>query len=301
MSGVDLVAPPLQPVQRRGRGALLRMLRSPSLVAGLLLALGPLAAALVAQHFIDRSGLGIFSTDPRLHPSASHLLGTDGSGRDLLTSMVYGLPPTLEIGLIAGLVGVVVGTVLGILAGYLGGVADAVIRTVTDVLLGIPPFALLVVTAALVGTLSLRWLAVVIALFSWPLPARAMRSQILALREQGFVVMSRLSNRSAPAIMFFEILPNLFAYVSATFVGMVSSALLIAVGLQLLSLGPANVSTLGLTLQTALSNGALSEGLWWWWLPPTVALVMLFIGLFLISLAVDQIANPRVGRRNARG
>jgi len=301
MSGVDLVAVAVQPVPRRGRGALLRMLRSPSLVAGLLLALGPLVAALVLQQFTDRSGLGIFSNDPRLHPSSSHLLGTDGSGRDLLTSMVYGLPPTLEIGLIAGLVGVVAGTLLGILAGYLGGVVDAVVRAVTDVLLGIPPFALLVVTAALIGTLSLRWLAILIALFSWPLPARAMRSQILALREQGFVTMSRLSNRSAPAIMFFEILPNLFAYVSATFIGMVSSALLIAVGLQLLSLGPANASTLGLTLQTALSNGALSEGLWWWWLPPTVALVMLFIGLFLISLAVDQIANPRLGRRNDRG
>jgi peptide/nickel transport system permease protein len=111
--------------------------------------------------------------------------------------------------------------------------------------------------------------------------------------------MSRLSNRSAPAIMFLEILPNVLAYVTATFVGMVSSALLIAVGLQLLGLGPADASTLGLTLQTALTNGALSQGLWWWWLPPTVVLVMLFVGLFLVSLAVDQIANPRLGSRRA--
>jgi peptide/nickel transport system permease protein len=117
---------------------------------------------------------------------------------------------------------------------------------------------------------------------------------VLTLREQPFIVMSRLSNRSGIGIMFGEILPNVLTLVTATLVGAISGALLVAIGLQLLGLGPAGVPTLGLTLQTAISGGALSQGLWWWWSAPTVLLILLFLGLFVTSLVVDEIANPRL-------
>jgi peptide/nickel transport system permease protein len=152
----------------------------------------------------------------------------------------------------------------------------------------------LVVIAALFGTLSITGLGVAIALLSWPLPARAIRSQILSLREQGFVVMSRLSNQSSLSIMFLEILPNMLPYVMATFVGLVSGGLLTAIGLELLGLGPIGVVDLGGMIQSALNYGAISQGLWWWWAPPAVLLVLLFVGLFLTSLTVDRISNPRL-------
>jgi peptide/nickel transport system permease protein len=213
--------------------------------------------------------------------------------------MVYGVWPTFEIGIIAGAVGIVLGTSFGLVAGYSGGVADASIRGLSDVMLGIPAFALLVVIAALFGTLSVTDLGLAIAALCWPLPARAIRSHVLSLREQGFVVMSRLSNRSAFAIMFGEILPNMLPYVMSMFVGLVSGALLTSIGLELIGLGPIGVVDLGGTLQSALNYGALSQGVWWWWAPPTVLLVMLFLGLFLISLSVDRISNPRLA--SARG
>jgi len=152
--------------------------------------------------------------------------------------------------------------------------------------------------AALFGTRSTLWLAVIIALVSWALPARAIRSQVLSLREQGFVVMNRLTNRGSFAIMFAEILPNMLPYVIATFVGLVSQALLTAIGLELLGLGPVGVDDLGTILQTAIGYGAVSLGLWWWWAPPAVVLVVLFVGLFLMSLSFDQISNPRMARRH---
>jgi peptide/nickel transport system permease protein len=161
-------------------------------------------------------------------------------------------------------------------------------------MLAIPAFAMLILVAAVIGDLSLVGMALVIALFSWPLVARAVRSQVLSLREQPFVTISRLSNRNATQIMTFELLPNLVTFVTAMFVGAISGAMAIAIGLQLLGLGPIETQTLGLALQNALSAGALSQGLWWWWLPPALLLILFFIGLYLISLAVDEVANPRL-------
>jgi peptide/nickel transport system permease protein len=282
---------PMLPLPARSR-------RTPwlSVAVGLLLALGPLLASLVLRLFVARHDVTIFAFSTVLKPSSAHPLGTDGQGRDVFAAVVYGVLPTFEIGLLAGIVGVLIGTIFGVVSGYLGGAVDTVIRGVADVLLGIPPFAVLVVVAALWGSLSIAWLGIAIALLSWPLPARAIRAQILSLREQGFVVMSRLSNRSAAAIMFLEILPNMLPYVAATFVGLVSGGLLTAIGLELLGLGPIGVTTLGSMLQSALTYGAISQGLWWWWAPPTVLLVLLFLGLFLLSLTVDRISNPRLLR-----
>jgi peptide/nickel transport system permease protein len=262
---------------------------------GMLLAFGPLVAGLIARLFLSKHGINIFAYNPSQHPSGAHPFGTDGQGRDMLTAMVYGVTPTYEIAFMAGAVGLVLGTSLGVISGYLGGWIDGLIRGVTDVMLAIPPFAMVVVVAALFGTLTIPWLGFLIALLTWALPARAMRAQVLTLREQGFVVMSRLTNRSSFSIMFGEILPNMLPYVMSTFVGLVSQALLTAIGIELLGLGPVGVTDLGTTLGSAITYGAVSQGLWWWWVPPAAVLVLLFLGLFTISLTVDRISNPRLG------
>jgi peptide/nickel transport system permease protein len=281
---------PAQAMRRRRSG----LLAGP----GLVLLLGPLTASLLARPFFSRRDLNIFAFSPSLAPSPAHLLGTDGQGRDMLASIVYGMAPTYEVAFLAGILGLVAGTALGVVSGYLGGFVDTAVRSVTDVLLAIPPFAMLVVIAALFGTHSIAWMAVIIALVSWALPARAIRSQVLSLREQGFVVMNRLSSRSSFAIMFGEILPNMLPYVMSTFVGLTSGALLTAIGLELLGLGPVGTTDLGTILQSAISYGAVSQGLWWWWGPPAIVLVVLFIGLFMVSLTFDEISNPRLARRH---
>jgi peptide/nickel transport system permease protein len=203
--------------------------------------------------------------------------------------------------LLSGLVSTTLGVSARLVSGYLHGLPDTLTRGVADVMLGIPPFAMLILIAAVLGRMSLVEMALIIAVFSWPLVARAVRSQVLSLREQPFVTISRLSNRSAPAIMAFELLPNLLAFIVATFVGAVSGALAIAIGVQLIGLGPIDTQTLGLALQNSLSAGALSQGLWWWWLPPTLILIMFFVGLFLLSLVVDEIANPRLRKAGNGG
>lgn len=303
MAGTELLSSSAPPAvaPEASRRARLRVRWDARLVLGLLFLLGPLLASLVARLAVSRHGTEIFAYVPSLRPSADHLLGTDGSGRDVLSVMLYSTAPTLELVLLSGLVSTAVGVSAGLVSGYLRGLPDTLTRGVADVMLGIPPFAMLILIAAVLGRMSLIEMALIIAVFSWPLVARAVRSQVLSLREQPFVTISRLSNRSAPAIMAFELLPNLLAFIVATFVGAVSGALAIAIGVQLIGLGPIDTQTLGLALQNSLSAGALSQGLWWWWLPPTLILIMFFVGLFLLSLVVDEIANPRLRKAGNGG
>jgi len=230
-------------------------------------------------------------------PSPRYLLGTDNVGRSMMALMVYGIPTSLEIGLIAGLVGVAVGTLLGLVTGYFRGPLDAVIRTIADITLTIPSLMILVVIAAYFRTTTVELTALIVAIFAWAGPTRAIRSQTLTLRERGFIRVSKLSGKTELEIIILDIMPNLLPYIIAQLVGSVAGGILASVGIQLLGLGPLFTPNLGMILQFAFNGGALFQGMWWWWGPPTVALLILFIGLFLISLALDEWANPRLRER----
>jgi peptide/nickel transport system permease protein len=301
MSGVDLVhdealvgAAPAVPTARRGG------LLSGRLILGLVLSLGPLVASLVGGAIVDPAGLRIAAALPGVAPSAEHPLGSDTAGRDVLALIVAGTPPTYLIGLVAGLLAVGIGTIVGLVSGYVRGAADTLIRTAVDVTLGIPALAVVIVMAAVLGALSPLQLGVVIAILAWAYPARQIRSQVLSLREQQFVFIARLSGEGPLRIMLGEILPNILPFVMAAFVASVSFSILVAVGLQLLGLGVGE-PTLGLVLQLAITGGALSRGMWWWWAPPAVILSALFLGLFLVSTAVDRFANPRLRELGEHG
>jgi len=237
-----------------------------------------------------RVGYGDFGKPP----SATYPLGTDNVGRDILALMVHGIHPSLKIGLIAGVLGTVVGTVLGLMAGYSGGKLDTVISTAADIMLTIPALMILVVLASYLKTTTIEVTALIIALFAWAGPTRLIRSQALSLRERPFVPLAKLSGQNDFEIAIRQILPNLLPYVMAGFVGSVSGAVLASVGIQLLGLGPILTPNLGMILNNAFTGAALFRGMWWWWGPPAIALILLFVGLFLISIALDEYSNPRL-------
>src|SRR5260221_10052766 len=227
-------------------------------------------------------------------PSEKYPLGTDNVGRDMWALMVHGIHPSLKIGLIAGILGTAVGTVLGLVAAYSGGFQDTVIRCSADIMLTILSLLILVVLASYLRTTTIEILALIIALFAWAGPTRLIRSQTLSLRERPFVPLAKLSGQNDFEIAIRQILPNLLPYVMAGFVGSVSGAILASVGIQLLGLGPLLTPNLGMILNNAFTGAALFRGMWWWWGPPAVALVVLFFWCFLISIALDEYANPRL-------
>jgi peptide/nickel transport system permease protein len=229
-----------------------------------------------------------------LRPTWEHPLGTDGLGRDMLAVMVIGIPNTFKIGFLAGAVGLVIGTFIGLFAGYYKGYADTIFSSFADVMLVIPALAILITVSAYVRVVTVEVMALIVGLLAWPLPARVIRSQTLSLRDRLFVEIAKLSGANDFEIITFQILPNLTAYLAASFVGAVSSGILTSVGLEVLGLGPQNIPTIGRTLFYAFKYQALFRGMWWWWGPPVVTLAIIFTGLFQMSISLDKYANPRV-------
>ncbi len=225
-----------------------------------------------------------------------HPLGTENSGRDMLALMIVGAPNSFLIGVVAATVGMAIGIILGFTAGFIGGRVDDIIRLLSDVMITIPALMVLIVIQSLLRQVEITTMALLIAAFAWPSPTRLIRAQVLSMRESGYVQMAKLSGASTISIMFREILPNLLPYLAASFIGNATGAILAAVGLEALGLGPQRVPTLGGTIYDAISAAALIRNMWWWWGMPTVLLALMFVGLLLINLVLDEIANPRLRR-----
>jgi peptide/nickel transport system permease protein len=224
----------------------------------------------------------------------SHPLGTENSGRDMLALLIVGAPNTLIIGVVAAVIGMSVGILLGFTSGYLGGRVDDVIRLISDVTITIPALMILVVINALLRQIDIITMALLIALFIWPSPTRLIRSQVLSMKQSGYIKMAKLSGASNFHIMFKEMLPNLIPYLFGSFIAGTTGAILAAVGLETLGLGPQRVPTLGGIIYDAINSAALFRKMWWWWLSPTILLAAMFVGLLLINLGLDQVSNPRL-------
>jgi len=271
--------------------------RNPQLAVGMIMFLLLFLFWIFGPLFIDAEKARPLSGMPDMRPSPDYALGTDSMGRQMLPALLVGTRATFEIGLIAGSVGLVVGILLGFIAGYAGGTVDTIIRTAADVVLTIPALCILVVIASLIKEkLSPRMMAGVIALTAWMWPTRTIRAQVLSMRERPYVEIARLSGATHMQVVLQELLPNLLPYLAASFVGAVSSALLASMGLEALGLGPQNDPTLGMTIFWANYYGAMMRGMYWWWVPPIAAITWVFIGLFMVSSGLDELANPRLRR-----
>ena len=271
--------------------------RNGSLVVGIVL-LGILVLFMVIGAFtVDTENAQALSVPALRPPSWEYPFGTDRQGRDLLAVMVAGTPLTLWIGFVAGIIGVGLGAILAFTAAYYGGMVDTVIRSVADIGLTIPGLLVLIIIAvSLRGSLTVNQMAIVVSLLAWLNPTRTIRSQVLTLRERGYVEIARLNGMSGPEIIVRELMPNLLPYLAATLVSSVSAAILASIGLEVLGLGPVEAPTLGMTLYWVFFNAAIINGWWWWWTAPLVVIVIVFLGLFFLTVGLDEIANPRLRR-----
>lgn len=268
--------------------------RDAPMAAGLAVLITMAALPLLAPLVVDPGLAAIGSVPPRRPPGGAHWLGTDTQGRDVLASLLAAIPKTLEIGLLAGLIGLGIGTLLGLAAGWFRGATDLVIRTACDVMMTIPAIAVLVLVGTSLRVMTVEAMALIVAGLSWMVPARAVRAQVLSLRERPWIDVARLNGSSGAAIVLTELLPNLAPYLAASFVIAVSTAMLATIGLEALGLGPQNDITLGMMIYWAQYSGAILRGMWWWWVPPVAALALIFIALLALSSGMDRIVNAKL-------
>ncbi|MEZ4660452.1 MAG: ABC transporter permease [Caldilineaceae bacterium] len=279
----------------RSIGRFLR--RNPALVVGFVLLLALFLFAIIGSYVTDPKNAEPLSARPLQAPSAEYPFGTDKLGRDLFATIVAGIPLTLRIGLIAGLIGLTIGTTLGFVSAFYGGWVDTIISGVVDVGLTIPGLMVLLILAiSFSGRLNINHMSLIVGVLAWLYPARVIRSQVLTLKRRPYVEVARLTGMNGIEIIFLELMPNLLPYLAASLVGAVASAILASIGLEALGLGPLESPTLGMTIYWAILNGAVINRWWWWWAPPIIVISILFNGLFLLAIGLDEIANPRVRR-----
>jgi peptide/nickel transport system permease protein len=272
--------------------------RNPSLGMGLGILLFLTVFTVVGSFYIDPQDAFPLSAPASRPPTWDYPFGTDGQGRDLFAVAVAGTWLTIRIGLIAGIIGVAIGTALGFTSAYYGGWFDIVVRLVVDVLLTVPGLLILVVIASAMGEASIdvNGMALIIAMLAWLGPTRTIRSQVLTMRERPYVMMARLNGMSGPGIIFRELIPNLLPYLGASLVGSTTGAIFASIGLAALGLGPQRDPTLGVTIYWVMTQNAFVRGMWWWAAVPIAVIVLIFIMLYFISAGLDELANPRVRR-----
>lgn len=289
--------PAVTPRYARSRSQDLRsfLRRNPKLIVGLFLLGMLLAIGFLGPYVVDTSKAAPMSVMPDQSPNRDVLLGSDSQGRALLSLLIKGIPLTLQVGFLAGGLGLLIGTILGFISGYAGGVVDLIIRSAADIMLTVPSLlVLIVISSSIDGFVGMKIIALVVASLAWMWPTRTIRSQVLSLRNRPYVEMAKLNGMNTLQIIGRELIPNLLPFLAASFVGAVGSAVLAMIGIEALGLGPQNSPTLGMTIYWSIYYSALLRGLWWWWAVPVSAIVILFVSLFLIASALDEIANPRL-------
>jgi peptide/nickel transport system permease protein len=224
------------------------------------------------------------------------LLGTDNFGRDVLTELVKAAGVSLEIGLVAGIIATLIGLTLGLLGGYIGGFVDDIIMFITNIFTVIPSIVLLILISFSIGQekRGAVTIAIVIGFTSWVWTARAVRSQVVSLRNRDHVNLSKLSGHSIVHIIATDILPYIASYVVMAFILQISSGILAEAGLSILGLGPrtSDVPTLGLMMNWAMIYQAEILGKWWAYFPVIVTIALITFSMNLMNTGLDQVFNP---------
>jgi peptide/nickel transport system permease protein len=223
-------------------------------------------------------------------------LGTDNFGRDVLTELVKATKVSLQIGFIAGIIATLIGLALGLLAGYVGGMVDDVIMFFTNLFTVIPTLVLLILISFSIGQeqRGAFTIAGVIGLTAWNWTARAVRAQVISLRNRDHVNLSKLSGHSITHIVLTDILPYIASYVVMALILQISTAILQEAFLSILGLGPrtTEVPTLGLMMRWAMIYQAWILDKWWAYFPVIIVIALIAFSLNLMNTGLDQVFNP---------
>jgi peptide/nickel transport system permease protein len=290
----------LQRAMRRSRvraGRPWRLLvRTPGRVAAVVILLGFTFMAVAGPYLYPRD-LPINPDNIYAPPSLAHPLGTDFKGTDILALIVTGSRYVLVAALIAAVITLVIGAAGGLVAGYHPRWwAGGSIMRVTDFILAIPGFPLLIVLATIWSFGSPVQMGVVLGVTGWGGICRAVRAQTLSLRERSFVEAARGLGLPSRRIIVTEVLPNLAPYVSMNMMLQLTGFIYTEVGLFFLGVVSYSSSNWGVMLNTAVfqANAVTSPRAMSYLLSPLICILLITISLVTLSSAADEFFNPRL-------
>ena len=303
-SAAEAVVQPLEATRRPWADLWRAVAGNRKAVAGVLLLVFFLVLAIFPGQIAPYSGTAE-DFGRGLGPSSAHWFGTTAYGQDVLSQLIWGTRQSIIIAFAVGGLATAIAVLVGVSAAYLGGAADGVLSLLTDVILVIPIFPLIIVIAAYERNSGLFTLVVVLGALGWSYGARQLRSQTLSLRTRDFLEAARVRGERRFYVIVFEILPTMTSLIVASFLGAALYAVLFAAGLQFIGLGDPNSQSWGTMLYWAENNEALGAGMVYWAIMPGVCVALLGAAFALLNYAFDEISNPalrlrRLERKGAR-
>ncbi|MGH9151492.1 MAG: dipeptide/oligopeptide/nickel ABC transporter permease/ATP-binding protein [Acidimicrobiales bacterium] len=244
---------------------------------------GVAVAAPVLAPFDPSARVGI----PFSRPGGAHLLGTNDVGQDLLSELLFGARVSLTVGLAAALAATALGTVVGLTAGYARGWVDVVLMRVVDVMLALPFLPLAIVVGVVLGP-GLTTLVALIAATTWAATARALRSQVLSLREHDHVAAARAMGAGPAHVLWRHVLVDVTPLVVPQFVLAAKTAILLEASLSFLGLGDPTARSWGTTLSYAFERSAFLTDAWLWWVvPPGACIALAVLAFALVGCGIE--------------
>jgi peptide/nickel transport system permease protein len=281
------VSSPVNPAEERGRFAetVIRLSRSGSFLAGVLIVGFWIVCALIGEEFVPYDPLADDILNALMPPSAEHWFGTDQIGRDVFSRVIVGSRDILTVAPLATVLATIVGSALGLTMGYFRGIVDAVVGRILEAFIAIPVVILALLVVVAIGPSKVTVIFVIGLAFS-PLIARTVRSAVLAERELDYVAAAKLRRENPFYILFVEILPNVLPPIFVEATVRLGYAIFIVATLSFMGFGIQPPSPdWGLSISS--NYGMIGGGYWWTVLFDALAIATLVIGVNLIADGVQ--------------
>ncbi|UZP67585.1 ABC transporter permease [Desulfovibrio mangrovi] len=269
---------------------------------GLLVLIAIVVVALAAPYIAPQNPYDLMSIDimdGKLEPgkssfdgSITYILGTDTQGRDMYSSILYGLRISLGVGVLSTVIALVIGAAIGLWSAYLGGKTDAFIMRVVDLQLSFPAILVALILLAILGK-GVDKIILSLVIVQWAYYARAIRSNVIVERRKEYVEAAKCLALPQRRIMFGHVLPNCTPELIVISTVKVAGAIALEATLSFLGLGmPITQPSLGLLI----SNGFkyMQSGYYWISFYPGVALLILIVSINLVGDRLRDVLNPRL-------
>jgi len=258
------------------------------------LLLGAVAVFALLSFFSPYPPNDSFVVPPDVPPSAEYWMGTTSRGQDLFWLLTFSIRNTLLFGIAVAVLSRLLALVIGLVAGYSGGLIDRALMSINDTFIVIPLFPILVLFYFVMKDhMSWGLLALMMACLGWSYDARLIRSVAMSLRHREFTESAIFSGMSTRQILVEEHLPYVLPIVFSTTMNNINWSIGLEVTLSVLGFTDINTPTVGVMIYWANQHTALVAGIWWWIFFPVLLVVMLFIGLFLLAVSMNEYIDPR--------
>jgi peptide/nickel transport system permease protein len=272
--------------------ALRRFLRHKLAIAGVVVLLVVVLATVFAPLLTGHDPLKVDLSQVRQPPSGEHLLGTDGSGRDVFARLLYAGRVSLLVGVFSALLAVVLGTVLGAVAGIAGGWVDALIMRAADVFLSFPVLVVMIVIAGILGP-SITTMVIAIGLFTWPRAGRVVRGVTLSLREREYVQAAQAFGARTRWLVVHHVVPAVLGSVVVVATIAVADGILLEASLSFLGLGVQPPQPSWGNMLTDAQRLTVISQMPWLWLPPGIAVAVTVLSVNFVGDGLRDALDPR--------